>query len=166
MASSVAPVNSFWCESALDYTNFALISSFYGLFSPNCAAYKQCELLVTIHLCFASGVHPVYFSMLSSSLCVVGPVFAGFSRSSGLDTYSCCNHAYRDVYTEISSSRMFSRYTVDLHGHRKFKYLFISLATMCYTCSQLQNCPVETRQHRHIQCKSFPSWPPGVDSCC
>lgn len=76
------------------------------------------------------------------------------------------NHAYRDVYAEISSSRMFSRYTVDLHGHRKFKYLFISLATMCYTCSQLQNCPVETRQHRHIQCKSFPSWPPGVDSCC
>lgn len=49
------------------------------------------------------------------------------------------------------------------HAQGKFKYLFIFLATMCYTCSQLQNCPVQTRL-RHIQCRSFPSRP--RDLCC
>lgn len=42
------------------------------------------------------------------------------------------------------------------HTQRKFKYLFIFRANKTY--SQLQNCPVQTRQRRHIQCKSFPCW--------
>lgn len=140
---------------------------FFGLFSPDYAAYKQCGPLV----------------VLVEERGTVG-VVAGFCKSSSSQNCSWCwtvwfmfflKHLRMLVDTNLSvrfvhllrtmTKPYLLRWAVEKchtkfpHTRRKFKYSFIFLATMCYTCSQLQNRPVQTRQHRHIQCKGFPSWP-------
>lgn len=74
------------------------------------------------------------------------------------------HRAHWDACNGISSWKMLSlhktlpycQHCKSPHTQRKFKYLFIFRANKTY--SQLQNCPVQTRQRRHIQCKSFPCW--------
>lgn len=96
----------------------------------------------------------------SSSL--VCPFFVTFSCSLDLRIVFSEHRAHWDACNGISSWKMLSlhktlpycRHCKSPHTQRKFKYLFIFRANKTY--SQLQNCPVQTRQRRHIQCKSFP----------
>lgn len=92
------------------------------------------------------------------------PFFVTFSYSLELRIFD--NHAHWDACSwkmlSLHKTSPYCQPCKSPHTQRKFKYLFIFRANE--THSQLQNCPVQTRQRRHIQCKSFPCW--LGDLCC